>query len=201
VLDGTSPAAYKEVMRVLKYVMDTKNLSLRIQPKKQDRTSQWNMVAFSDSNFAGNSKTRISIAGFILFLMGVPISWRSKGQKGVTLSLSEAEFVALSEAAKEVKFVFQVQQSMGVHVTLPIIVRVDNVGALFIGSNVAVSQRSKHIDVRYHFVQEFVHVGFLRINFVPTNDNDAYIFTKSLPGELNDRHTTKMVENKGNGTG
>jgi hypothetical protein len=50
-LDGTSPAAYKELMRVLKYVMDTKNLSLRIQPKKKDRTSQWNMVAFSDSNF------------------------------------------------------------------------------------------------------------------------------------------------------
>jgi hypothetical protein len=64
-LDGTSTAAYKELIRVLKYVMDTKNLSLRIQPKKQDGTSQWNMLAFRDSDFAGNSKTRISIAGFI----------------------------------------------------------------------------------------------------------------------------------------
>jgi hypothetical protein len=77
-LDGTSPAAYKESIRVLKYVMETKNLSLKIQPKKQDITSQWNMVAYSDSDFASISKTRISIAGFILYLMGVPISRRSK---------------------------------------------------------------------------------------------------------------------------
>jgi hypothetical protein len=86
--------------------------------------------------------------------MGVPISWRSKGQKGVTLSSSEAEFVAFSEVAKEVKFVFQVLQSMGVHVTLPISVRVVNTVAIFIDNNVAVLQRAKHIDVCYHFVRE-----------------------------------------------
>jgi hypothetical protein len=77
------------------------------------------MAALSDSKFAGNSKTRICIAGFILYLMGIPISWRSKGRKGVTFLLSEAEFAALSEVAKE--FVFQVLQSMGVRVTPPII--------------------------------------------------------------------------------
>ena len=64
--------------------------------------------------------------------MGVPISWKSKGQKGVTLSSSEAELVALSEAAQEVKFVYQVLKSMGVKVTLPIIIRVDNIGAIFL---------------------------------------------------------------------
>jgi Reverse transcriptase (RNA-dependent DNA polymerase) len=196
-LDGTSPAAYKELLRVLKYVLDTKNLSLKLQPKKEEGKTYWNIVAYSDSDFAGDNETRISIAGFILYLMGVPISWKSKGQKSVTLSSSEAEFVALSEAAKEIKFVFQVLQSMGIRVTLPIIVRVDNIGAIFIGSNVAVSQRSKHIDVRYHFVREFVHDGFLRIIFVRTKDNDADIFTKNLSGELHDRHATKMVEVKG----
>ena len=201
-LDGTSAAAYKELMRVLKYVMDTKHLSLKMQPKKNRDETGWSIVAFSDSDYAGDSETRISIAGFILYLLGVPISWKSKGQKGVTLSSSEAEFVALSEAAKEVKFTFQVLQSMGVRVTLPIVIRVDNVGAIFIGSNVAVSQRSKHIDVRYHFVREFVHDGFIRIIFVKTKDNDADIFTKNLPGELHDRHAVKMVGEKGqNGMG
>jgi hypothetical protein len=199
-LDGTSPAAYKELMRVLKYVLDTKNLSLKMHPEKQDENMQWSIVAYSDSDFAGDSETRISIAGFILYLMGVPISWKSKGQKGVTLSSSEAEFVALSEAAKEVKFVYQILQSMGVRVVLPIVIRVDNIGAIFIGSNVAVSQRSKHIDVRYHFVREFVHGGFLRIIFVRTKENDADIFTKNLSGELHDIHATKMVEKKEEGT-
>ena len=197
-LDGTSPAAYKELMRVLKFVLDTRNMSLKIQPNKQDSLTEWDIVAFSDSDYAGDSETRISIAGFILYLMGVPISWKSKGQKGVTLSSSEAEFVALSEAAKEVKFVYQVLQSMGVKVRLPIVVRVDNIGAIFIGSNVTVSQRSKHIDVRYHFVREFVHDGFIKIIFVRTRDNDADIFTKNLSGELHERHSVKIVENKNN---
>jgi hypothetical protein len=96
-------------------------------------------VAFSDSDYAGDSETRISIAGFILYLLGVPISWKSKGQKGVTLLASKAKFVALSKVAKEVKFVFQVLRSIGVKVALPILVCVDNAGASFIGTNVTVS--------------------------------------------------------------
>jgi hypothetical protein len=200
-LDGTSIAAYKELMRVLKYVLDTKRLSLKMEPKKEKNETEWSIVAFSDSDYAGDSETRVSIAGFILYLMGVPISWKSKGQKGVTLSSSEAELVALSEAAKEVKFVFQVLQSMGIKVKLPIVVRVDNVGAIFIGTNVTVSQRSKHIDVRYHFVREYVHEGFIRIIFVRTKDNDADIFTKNLSGELHNIHASKMVGKKESGAG
>ena len=99
------------------------------------------------------------------------------------------------------KFVFQVLQSIGIKVTLPIVIRVDNVGAIFIGTNMPVSQRSKHIDVRYHFVREFVHDGFIRIIFVKTKDNDADIFTKNLSGDLHQRHAEKMVEEKGNGVG
>ena len=192
-LDGTSAAAYKELMRILKYVIDTKELALKLEPRK---TSKWDLVAFSDSDYAGDAETRISVAGFILYLCGAPISWRSKGQKGVTLSSSEAEFVALSEAAKEVKFVYQVLTSMGIKVELPIIVRVDNVGAIFIGSNVAISQRSKHIDIRYHFVREFVHEGFIKIIFVKTEENDADIFTKNLSGELFAKHSAKFVGQK-----
>ena len=66
----------------------------------------------SDSDYAGDQATRISVSSFILYLMGVAISWRSKGQKSVTLSSSETEFVALSEAAKEIKFVVQILLSM-----------------------------------------------------------------------------------------
>ena len=80
-------------------------------------------------------------------------------------------------------------------------VRVDNVGAIFIGTNVTVSQRSKHIDVRYHFVREYVYDGFIQIIFVRTKDNDADIFTKNLSGELHDRHASKMVGEKESGKG
>jgi hypothetical protein len=59
---------------------------------------------FCDSHWAGDSETRIIVTGFILYLMNAPVCWRSKSQKGVTLSSSEAEYVAMSEALKEVKF-------------------------------------------------------------------------------------------------
>jgi hypothetical protein len=59
-----------------------------------------------DSDWAGNSETRISVAGFILYLMNFPLCRRSKAQKRVTLSRSEAEYVAMSEAVKEVKFIY-----------------------------------------------------------------------------------------------
>ncbi len=123
---------------------------------------------FCDSNYAGDADTRISVTGYCLFLMGVPVSWKSHSQKSVTLSLSEAKFVALSEAVKEVKFVVQVLQSIGIEVELPVVVRVDNVGAIFIAENVTTSQRTKHIDVRYHYVREFVEDGFVKIIFVRT---------------------------------
>ena len=74
------------------------------------------MIAFSDSDYATDPETRVSITGYILYFMGAPISWRSKSQKGVTLSSSEAEFVALSECAKEVKFVWMLLESMGIKV-------------------------------------------------------------------------------------
>jgi hypothetical protein len=195
-LDGTSPAAYKELFRVCKHVIDTKRLSLKMMPVL-DKDGNWHVVAFSDSDFATDPDTRISVAGFVLYFCGVPVSWKSKGMKAVTLSSTEAEFVALSEAAKEVKFVYQVLCSMGIFVKLPIVVRVDNVGAIFIGNNVTVSQRSKHIDIKYHFVREFIQDEFLTVIFVKSAENDSDLMTKNLGGELHRTHSSKLVTKKG----
>jgi hypothetical protein len=77
----------------------------------------------------------------------------------MTLSSKDAEFVVLSEGAKDVKFAVQILLSMGIPVKLPVIVRVDNVGAIFMTENVTTSTRTRHVDVRYHFVREFVEDG------------------------------------------
>ena len=82
----------------------------------------WRMIAFSDSDYATDPETQVSISGFILYFMGVPISWRSKGQKSVTLSSTKAEFVAMSECAKEIKFVYQLLRSMRIKISLSITV-------------------------------------------------------------------------------
>ena len=81
--------------------------------------------------------------------MGVPLTWKSKSQRSVTLSSSEAEYVALSEATKEIKFVYQLLQSIGIDIELPITVKVENIGAIFMSKNMSTSGQTKHVDVRY----------------------------------------------------
>ena len=128
--------------------------------------------------------------------MGVPVLWRSKAQRSVTLSSSEAEYVALSEAVKDIKFVFQLLMCLGIKVELPIIVQVDNVGAIFMSENVSTTGRTKHVDIRYHFVREYIEDGFIKIIFVKTAENDADIFTKNVDAETFKRHSKKLLRNK-----
>jgi hypothetical protein len=124
--DGATSGAYKELMQVIKFVLDTKSHALKIEPRIDEE--EWDLVVYSDSDWAGDPDDRISITGFIIYLLSVPICWRSKGQRGATLSSSEAEYVALSEAAKEVKFIYYILRSLSMDVKILIVVRVDNVG-------------------------------------------------------------------------
>jgi hypothetical protein len=110
------------------------------------------------------------------------------------LSSTEAEYFALSEVAKEVIFVKQVVDSMGFKIDFPIIIKVDNFGAIYLANNYTTSQRTKHIDIRQHFVCEFIEDGILKVIFVKSEDNDADIFTKNTTDELFHKHAKKNVE-------
>jgi len=193
--DGAHQAAYKELLRSIKFVLDTKDFGLKLEPMAEV-DGEWFMQMFVDSDHAGDKESRISVTGYILYLMGVPILWKSKGQRSVALSSSEAEYVALSEAAKEIKFVYMILKSMGIKVKTPIRVRVDNMGAIYMSGYNVSSNRTKHIDVRYHFVREYVEDGFIEIIFVTTENNDADGFTKNVDGSTYDRHAVKYVADK-----
>ena len=187
----------EEMLRIIKYVIDTKDLALKIKPEIGGENEMWRVLAFSDSDYAGDPESRVSVSGWVIYFCGVLVAWQSKSQRSVTLSSSEAEYVALSEVAKNIKFIYMILESMGIKVQLPIIVRVDNNGAIFMSENMAVSQRTKHVDIRYKFVNEFVEDGFLRIVFVRSEENDADMFTKNLKGELHEKHARKMIDEKG----
>jgi hypothetical protein len=117
-MDKATKGTYLEMLRLVKFVIDTKNFCLRIRPEFKEKN--WSLRVFCDSDWAGDSDTRISVTGFILYLMNVPVCWRSKAQKGVTLSSSEAEYVAMSEAVKEIRFIYYLLQDIGIEVHLPI---------------------------------------------------------------------------------
>ena len=183
VLDGATVSAYKEMIRVIKFVVSTKEWGLKFNPTF-DKDKKWKLTMYTDSDYGGDKETRISVTGYILFFMGVPIIWKSKSQRSVTLSSSEAEYVALSEAAKDIKFAYQLLKSIGIEVALPITVRVDNVGAIFMSENTSTSGRTKHVDIRYRYVNEMVLDGFLKIVFVKTKENVADIFTKNVTSDV-----------------
>jgi hypothetical protein len=104
-MDSASWGSYQELLRVIKFVNDTKSFGLMVEPRLDDDL-EWNLKIFCDSDWAGDSETRISVTGFVIYLLDVPVCWRSKSQKGVTLLSTEAEYVAISEAVKEVKFIY-----------------------------------------------------------------------------------------------
>ena len=172
--------------------MDTEHYGLKLKPKKQDELLYLDGV--SDSKYAGDKDNRISVYGYILYFCEAPIAWKSKAGKSVTLSSTEAEYFAASEVAKEVIYTKQLVESMGFKIKLPIVIRVDNVGAIYIANNHTMSQRTKHIDICAHFVQEFIADGILKIVFIRSEDNDADIFTKNTTEDLFIKHSSKNVE-------
>ena len=99
-MDKACMRSYKEMERVIRFVLSTKKFGLKVEPHMNKEVKEWDLMVFTDSDWGGDKETRISVTGFIIFLMGVPIHWGSKGQRSVAISSSEAEFYALSEAAK-----------------------------------------------------------------------------------------------------
>jgi hypothetical protein len=171
-MDSATLGAYNELLRVIKFVIDTKTFDLKVQPKL-DNNLGWDLKIFCDSDWAGDPKTRVSVTGFIIYLLIVPICWRSKSQKGVTLSSTEAEYVTISEAVKELKFIYYLLSDLHIKVNLPIVVKTDNIGAIFTSENASTGFRTWHVDTRHHFVQEFIKDGIIKIDFVRSVENDS----------------------------
>jgi hypothetical protein len=128
-----------------------------------------------------------------MYLLGVPICWRYEAQKGVTLSRREAEYVAMSEAVKESRFIFYLLTRMLIEVKLPIIVRCGNFGATFMMENSSSGVRTRHVDIRYHFVYEHVVDDFIKIVFVKSCDNDANLFTKNVSKHTSTKHMKNFL--------
>jgi hypothetical protein len=149
VADGATPGHWKAMIRVIKYVLDTEYQGLKLKPK---RGSLFHLEVISDSEYAGERDTCISVYVYVLYYCGAPISWKSRFGRSVMRSSTEAEYVATSELAKEVIFSKQVIKSMGMEITYPIEINVDNMGAGYIANNYTTGQPTQHIEVRAHFV-------------------------------------------------
>jgi hypothetical protein len=193
VMDGPTKKQVKSLHRIIKYVIDTKTYGLLMKPEGMSNGNHWELQAFCDSDYAGDRDGWKSVSGFIIYVLGCPISWKSRKQKSVTLSSSEAEYVAISELCAEIMFVKQILEFLKIEVVLPIIVRVDNVGAIYLANNAVSGPRTKHVDIRYHFVRDYIEEGTVKIVFVRSEENDSDLYTKNLGEELFKKHSEKYI--------
>ena len=193
-MDAPAPAHLKEMYKLIRFVLSTKDYGLKFKLIQSIR--KWVLKALSDSDFASNKETRISVYGYVIYFCGIPIAWRSKGMKSVVLSTTEAEYMALSEVVKELKFIVRLLQTMNIAVELPITVHVDNVGAICLSNNRNTGDRTKHIDIRTSFVKEYQEDGKIIIKFVKSEDNEADIFTKNTTNIIFQKHQEKLVWDK-----
>ncbi|KAJ8736960.1 hypothetical protein PYW07_000231 [Mythimna separata] len=172
-LDRPTEQLWKASKRVIRYLKETKDKGLVFR-----RTTDNNLYGFSDADWAGDRIDRKSVSGGII-LHGVnAIAWFSKKQSCVALSTAESEYIAAAATAQELVNLKGLSQHL--KYKNDAILLVDNIGAISMSKSYENSKRTKHIDIRAHFLKDIVEKGIIAIEYVNSNDNLADIMTKSL---------------------
>jgi len=122
------------------------------------------------------------MSGFAYFVGLGTVSWSAKKQPIITLSSTEAEYVALTHAAKDILWIHKLLKELSfLHsLSLPTTLYCDNQGAITLSKDAKFHGRTKHIDVHFHFIRQTVTSGDIELTYIPTAQMTADIFTKSL---------------------
>eukprot|EP01119_Soliformovum_irregulare_P009601 TRINITY_DN2307_c0_g1_i1.p2 TRINITY_DN2307_c0_g1~~TRINITY_DN2307_c0_g1_i1.p2 ORF type:complete len:715 (-),score=157.74 TRINITY_DN2307_c0_g1_i1:143-2287(-) len=183
--------AIKRVFRYLKGTMDLGPTYLRNQGEKSSTSV---LIGYADADFAG-ALDRRSNSGFVFILNGSAISWISKRQGCVALSTTEAEYMSASTATQEAIFLRGILKDMGEEQLEPTLLYQDNQSTMALANNYATSNRSKHIDVKYHHIRESIATKQVRLEFISTKDMIADCLTKSVPA-FNLKQATQVMFGK-----
>ena len=188
------------VKRIFRYLKGSSEHGIFYSAKEYDDNSgDGNIVAYSDANYAECRDSRRSVSGHVVFLAGGPVMWGSRKQKCVTLSTMEAEYIALSDTAVEVRWARNLLGELEYEQDGPTQIFGDNVAANILTKRPGITRKAKHIEVKYHHIRECVVEGVVRVDHVPTEHNIADIFTKALARDRFNYLREQMVSSgKGN---
>ena len=168
---------WKRATNCLTYLVGTASMGLAYSGER-------GISIFCDSSHGSPEEARLSRSGYAIMLNNAAIAWRSVLQKSQALSSAEAEYMALCAAAQDATWLKQLLSELGIPQRKPIPVMEDNTACISMATKDAVSQRVKHIDIRYHFVRDAIRNGVIRLVYCPTSKQAADILTKpvdSLP--------------------
>lgn len=138
------------------------------------------LIAYTDSDYAGDLEDRKSTSGYVFLMSSGAVSWSSKKQPIVTLSTTEAEFIAAASCACQAVWLRRVLDKLGHIQSKSTTVFCDNRSAIKLSKNPVMHGRSKHIDVRFHFLRELTKDGTLNLLHCNTQEQVADVMTKPL---------------------
>src|ERR1700732_196258 len=162
------------VQHILRYLVGTSTLGLWY-PKG----SSFELCGYSDADYAGSRVDRKSTSGTCFFLGTSLVSWFNKKQNSVVLSTAEVEYIAAGSCVAQILWMKQELEDYGLRYDhIPIYC--DNTSAINLSKNPVQHSRSKHIEVRHHFLRDHSNKGDIEIIFMPSEDELADIFTKPL---------------------
>jgi len=162
--------------RVLRYLQGTKDFKITFWKDEEDE-----LYGHADADWAGDLDTRRSTTGYVFLLAGSAISWNSKRQHTIALSSTEAEYMAVCAAAQEAIHLRKLLKDLLIEDKGPVTIFQDNKAAIAMANNQMTTKRSKHIDVKYHFIREQVRRGQIQLKYIKTQKMIADMFTKALP--------------------
>jgi hypothetical protein len=139
---------------------------------------------YTDSSMGDQTDDRHSTSGYIYILANGAISWSSRKQKTVAQSTTEAEYMAMTDAANQAAWYRNFLSELGYTVEDPIPIHADNKGAIDLALNPVTGRRSKHIDVKHHVSRKYVENEYITLIRTPTTEMVADGFTKSLSRTL-----------------
>lgn len=180
---------WNAVKRVIKYLKGTMHLGLKFKPNKNACIN-----AFSDSDFAGDTLTRKSTTGFLVYLGNSVISWNSQKQSVVALSTTEAEYIAASETVREIVWVRRLISEISFSKELNATLYMDNQSAIKLIKNPVFHKGSKYIDIRYHYIRDKYEQQDFLLEYINTNDQVADLLTKPLPRNRFELHHNKICD-------
>ena len=175
VLENPTMQSWKAAKRILRYIKGTQHKGLVY--KKSGNNS---LRGYSDADWANDKSDRKSVSGTLIFFLGNPVSWSSKKQTGVALSTVEAEYVAAATATQDLISLKGVMMDFNLigQVTL----YMDNQGSISLAKSYENSKRSKHIDIKQHFIKDIVRKKIIKLEYVSLKENIADVMTKALTG-------------------
>ena len=180
--------ACKAVLRVLIYLRTTPTVGI------QFTGNDLNLFAFSDADWAGDLDSRRSTTGYVAYAAGGPIAWQSKLQSTVAVSTMEAEYMAAFGAIQELIWLKGVLGEIGIHLDDPITLHMDAKSAIALAKNPMHHKRSKHIDIKYHWLREHTYEdGTIHLEHCVTEDMVADLMTKALSADLHSKHAKNIT--------